>query len=120
MLVVPRVLDEVISVMPAMCPNCLSNGVAIAEAMMSGLPPGNEAATVIVGKSTCGRGDTGSTVKAAIPTRATATVSRVVATGRPIKRLDGFMQPRPPPAYSRLPRDGDARISRPTCQRRYR
>ena len=95
MLVVPSVLDEVISVTPAMWPNCRSRGVATEDAMMSGLAPGSEAATVMVGKSTCGRGDTGSTVNAIAPAIATATVSSVVATGRSMKIRDGFMRLRP-------------------------
>jgi len=33
------VLDEVISVTPAMRPNCRSNGVATADAIVSGLRP---------------------------------------------------------------------------------
>jgi hypothetical protein len=71
-LVVPSELEEVISVTPAMCPNCRSSGVAIEDAMMSGLAPGSEAATVMVGKSTCGSGDTGSTMNAMAPASATA------------------------------------------------
>jgi hypothetical protein len=50
--VVPRVLVDVISAIPAMCPNWRSRGVATDEAMISGLAPGRVAATVIVGKST--------------------------------------------------------------------
>ena len=57
--VIPRVLDEVISVTAAMRPNCRSSGVATDEAMVSGLAPGSAALTEMVGKSTCGRGDTG-------------------------------------------------------------
>ena len=57
MLVEPRVLDEVISVTPAMRPNWRSSGVATEEAMVSGLAPGRLALTEMVGKSTCGSGD---------------------------------------------------------------
>src|ERR1700680_4255135 len=57
--VLPRKLDEVISVMPAIRPNCRSSGVATAEAIVSGLAPGSEAETEIVGNSTCGKGETG-------------------------------------------------------------
>ena len=46
--------------MPAMRPNCRSSGVATDEAMVSGLAPGRLAFTWIVGKSTCGSGETGS------------------------------------------------------------
>ncbi len=57
----PSWLAEVISVMPAMRPNWRSSGVATDEAIVSGLAPGRIALTEIVGKSTCGSGDTGST-----------------------------------------------------------
>ena len=41
----PSELLEVISVTPAILPNCLSNGVATADAIVSGLPPGRFADT---------------------------------------------------------------------------
>jgi hypothetical protein len=37
-----------------------SSGVATADAIVSGLAPGSEALTEMVGNSTCGSGDTGS------------------------------------------------------------
>src|SRR5262245_7571071 len=80
----PRLLDDVISVTPAMRPNCLSSGAATDDAIVSGLAPGNAAETWIVGNSTCGNGETGSSVKANAPANATAIVSKVVATGRRI------------------------------------
>jgi hypothetical protein len=52
------------------------------EAIISALAPGRLAPTEIVGKSTSGRGATGRTLNAIAPARATATVRRVVATGR--------------------------------------
>ena len=55
----PSELDEVISAIPAIRPNCRSSGVATAEAIVSGLAPGKLALTWMVGKSTCGNGDTG-------------------------------------------------------------
>ena len=58
--VVPSELELVISVTPAMCPSCRSSGVATDEAMISALAPGRPAPTLIVGKSTCGSGETGS------------------------------------------------------------
>ena len=61
MLVVPRKLEDVISVTPAMRPNCRSSGVATEDAMISGLAPGKVAATEIVGKSICGSAETGKT-----------------------------------------------------------
>ncbi len=60
MLVAPRLLDEVISVTEAIWPNCRSSGVATEDAMVSGLAPGSCGCTEMVGKSTCGSGETGS------------------------------------------------------------
>ena len=45
-----------------MAANCCSSGVATEVAMVSGLAPGRDAETVIVGKSTSGRAATGSSV----------------------------------------------------------
>src|SRR6516225_83345 len=67
-----------------MRPNWRSRGVATAEAMVSGLAPGRPEVTFIVGKSTCGRGETGRKRKATMPARAMAMVIREVATGRRI------------------------------------
>src|SRR5215471_14978051 len=91
MLVVPRLLDEVISVTPAILPNCRSSGVATDDAMISGLAPGKPAATEIVGKSICGRAETGKTRKATAPASAMAAVSRVVATGRSMNGRERFI-----------------------------
>src|SRR5260370_33400865 len=84
-LVLPKPLEEVICVTPAMRPNCRSSGVATEEAMVSGLAPGRPAPTAMVGKSICGRGATGRKRKATKPERKMAMVSSVVATGRLIK-----------------------------------
>src|SRR5580698_5076398 len=89
--VLPSVLEEVISVTPAICPNSRSRGVATDDAIISALPPGRLALTEIVGKSTSGRGATGSTSNAIAPARATATVSSVVATGRRMNGAEMFM-----------------------------
>jgi hypothetical protein len=91
MLVDPRLLDEVISVTDAMRVNWRSSGVATDEAMVSGLAPGKPACTEIVGKSTCGSGDTGKIRNATPPASAIATVSKVVATGRLMKTSEMFM-----------------------------
>src|ERR1700744_6678968 len=80
-LLTPVELEDVISVTEAMRPNWRSNGVATEEAMMSGLAPGSDAATEMVGKSTCGSGETGSRRNATAPARAMATIRSVVATG---------------------------------------
>ena len=74
-----------------MRPNWRSSGVATEDAMVSGLAPGKPAFTEIVGKSTCGRGDTGRNSKATTPDSAMAMVSRVVATGRLMKTSEIFM-----------------------------
>src|SRR5580704_278026 len=103
MLVVPRKLDEVISVMPAIRPNWRSSGVATEEAIISGLAPGNEAAIEMVGKSTCGSGDTGRKLKATAPASATATVNKVVATGRRMNGDDRLIAVRPEPVLHSLP-----------------
>ena len=45
----PSELDDVISVTPAMRPSERSSGVATVAAIVSGLAPGNDACTEIVG-----------------------------------------------------------------------
>jgi hypothetical protein len=50
--------------------------------MFSGLAPGKPAPTEMVGKSTCGSGDTGNKRKATAPAKNTAMTRSVVATGR--------------------------------------
>ena len=60
MRVLPSWLDEVISVTSGIAPRWRSNGVATVLAMVSGLAPAMDAETVIVGRSTCGMGETGS------------------------------------------------------------
>ncbi len=81
----PSELDDVISVTPAMRPRARSSGVATVAAIVSGLAPGSDACTEIVGKSTWGSGATGSRSGAAMPASATPIVSSVVATGRSMK-----------------------------------
>src|SRR5262245_35383048 len=90
--------------MPAMRPNWRSSGVATDEAMVSGLAPGSDAWTWIVGKSTWGRGDTGKKRYAIAPARPSATVNRVVAMGRLMNGSEIFM--RVPPAVP-PPTDGE-------------
>jgi len=58
--------------------------------MVSGLAPGITVVTVMVGKSTSGRGDTGSMKYASPPVSATASVRSVVATGRVRKGAEMF------------------------------
>src|SRR5580692_8739719 len=91
MLVDPSELDEVISLTAAILPNSRSSGVATDEAMVSGLAPGSDALTEMVGNSTCGNGDTGSNRYAAAPAKVIATTRRVVATGLSIKGAEIFI-----------------------------
>src|ERR1700722_17164368 len=95
MLVDPMVLDDVISVTPAMRVNCFSSGVATEEAIVSGLAPGSCADTWMVGKSTCGSGETGKERNEMMPERAIAPVSRAVPTGLWIKGVETLTKPLP-------------------------
>jgi hypothetical protein len=79
--VFPSVELEVIWVTPEIRPNWRSSGVATEEAIVSGLAPGKEAPTPIVGRSTCGRGATGKNRNAITPDRNIAKVISEVATG---------------------------------------
>src|SRR5580698_11076531 len=124
MLVDPRLLEEVISLTDAICPNCLSRGVATEDAIVSGLAPGSDAETEMVGKSTCGSGDTGSIRNATAPESAIATVSSVVAVGLRMNISDMFMpQARarglsPPSVFSRELPDACARSGPRAGQRK--
>ena len=51
---------DVIVVSEGICPNCRSSGPVTSAATVSGLAPGNWLVTWMVGKSTCGSDDTGS------------------------------------------------------------
>ncbi len=62
--------------------------------------------TEMVGKSTCGSGDTGSFEKPRMPAMAIAIVSRVVATGRSMKGAEMFIRPA---RAARAGRPGDGR-----------
>src|SRR5215468_1886151 len=68
---VPSELIVFIDAIPAMVENWRSSGVATDDAIVSGLAPGRLAVTEIVGKSTSGRGDTGSNRNATAPARNT-------------------------------------------------
>ena len=58
--VLPSDDEDVISVTPAMRPIARSSGVATVAAITSGLAPGTDALTAMVGNATCGSGATGS------------------------------------------------------------
>ena len=49
MLVAPRMLVELMTLMPSMVENCFYSGKATEAAMVSGLAPGNWAVTLITG-----------------------------------------------------------------------
>src|SRR5882762_1372878 len=102
MLVSPREFVEVMESMPAMVENCFSSGVATEEAIVSGLAPGREALTKIVGKSTLGRSLTGNSRYAKTPKIKIAAMTKVVIMGRLMKsserltvrlRQDRWQQP---------------------------
>ena len=99
----PSELDEVISVIPAMCPSCRSSGVATEAAIIAALAPGRLARILIVGKSTCGSGATGSTMKPIAPAIATAIVSSVVPTGRRMKVQEKLTAASPQDSASTYP-----------------
>jgi hypothetical protein len=82
----PSWLDDVMLSMPAMVENCFSSGVATEAAIVSGLAPGSDALTLMVGKSTLGRSLTGSVRHAERPPASRASISSVVMTGR---RMNG-------------------------------
>ncbi len=86
MRVEPCELFEVISLTPAMVPSARSSGVATLDAIVSGLAPGRLAKTMMTGKSTCGSGETGSSMNATAPASTIDRLSSVVATGR---RMNG-------------------------------
>jgi len=87
----PTEEEDVISVTSEICPRCRSSGLATVVATSCGLAPGRVACTEMVGKSTCGSGETGSLKNATAPAAASPNVSNVVATGRRIKGVDRLM-----------------------------
>src|SRR5436305_6995627 len=97
MLVDPSDDDDTIESRPAIVENWRSSGVATAEAIVSGLAPGSDALTLIVGKSTFGRSLTASWRYAMIPNSTIASMTRVVMTGRLMKRAAMFI------GFARMP-----------------
>src|SRR5262249_46604917 len=94
---VPWPLIEVIWSMPAIVENCFSSTVATAEAIVSGLAPGSCALTWIVGKSTFGSVETGSSRYAAKPKMRMPAMTSTGMTGR---RTNGSEIFPPPPKCS--------------------
>ena len=91
MLVLPCWLVELRFCRPAMLANCFSSGRATDDAMVSGLAPGSEPLTWMVGKSTVGRSLTGSRRYAIAPNTMMPSMISSVVTGRLMKRAEGFM-----------------------------
>ena len=87
--------------------------------MISGLAPGSCAATVMVAKSTCGKEATGSFTNAMQPAMMIATVIRMVATGRLMKKADRFTEA-PPFWGCSGRRRSSTRIVAPAGQRTHR
>ena len=81
---------------PAIPPSARSSGAETLAAIVSGLAPGNDALTRIVGKSTCGNGDTGNNPYASTPTSTSATAIKPLATGRRMKGRERFITKHPP------------------------
>ena len=90
MFVLPVPLFDTIESMPAMVVICRSSGLATAEAIVFGSPPGSDAETFSVGYSTCGRSLTGSARYDTTPKSAMAAISRLVAIGRLMKISEMF------------------------------
>jgi hypothetical protein len=90
-LVEPWRLVEFIDVRPEIVENCFSSGSATADAIVSGLAPGNVALTEIVGKSIAGRSATGSTRYDITPNTTMPSVMSVVVIGRLMNSAEMFM-----------------------------
>src|SRR5207247_9282924 len=93
--VVSWLVTELMSAMPGMVENCFSSVGATAEAMVSGLARGSSALTWMVGKSTVGSVDTGSSRYAAMPKIRMPAMTSTVMTGRRIQISQKFTQARP-------------------------
>src|SRR5579862_5187517 len=102
--------------MPAMRPNCRSSGVATADAIVSGLAPGNPADTCMTGNSTCGSGATGRKLNARMPEISSAIASREVPIGRLMNGAEIFIANLPTQAPQSDCRYADAKIAAPTDQ----
>ncbi len=91
MTVKPCVELEDIDEMPAMVESWRSIGPATDAAMVSALAPGKVAVTAMVGKSTLGSAETGSSRKPNTPNAMIDAVIRVVMTGRRIQSSESVI-----------------------------
>src|SRR6478735_5581443 len=89
--VVPCDEVEDIDEMPAMVESWRSIGPATDAAMVSALAPGRVAVTAMVGKSTLGSAETGSSRKPNTPNAMIEAVIRVVMTGRRIQSSESVI-----------------------------
>ena len=100
-------LVEFIDVSPEIVENCFSSGSATAEAIVSGLAPGSDALTEIVGKSMAGRSLTGRSRYDITPKTTMPSTMSVVVIGRLMNSAEIFMSPPsdpvPPLTEIRLP-----------------
>jgi hypothetical protein len=87
----PWVLTELMESKPAIVENCRSSGVATDEDIVSGLAPGKDADTWMVGYSTFGKSLTGRVRYAMIPNMRMMNVIRVVMIGRRMKSSARFI-----------------------------
>ena len=87
----PKELAEVISVTPAIWARRRSSGAAREDATVAGSAPGNEAPTLIMGKSTRGIAATGMKWYATMPERKRPRASKEVPTGRRMNGAQTFM-----------------------------
>jgi hypothetical protein len=86
----PFELVEFMESMPAIVENWRSRTVATVVAMVSGLAPGNEADTVMVGRSTLGMSLMGNCVNPNTQKTRIANITNVVMTGRRMKMAEMF------------------------------
>ena len=93
--VVPCEEVEDIDEMPAMVESWRSIGPATDDAMVSALAPGKVAVTAMVGKSTFGSAETGSSRKPNTPNAMIEAVSSVVMTGRRIQSSESVIDQAP-------------------------
>src|SRR5215468_8826158 len=84
--VTPTPLNDVIWLSDGIEVNCVSSGLATADAIVLGLAPEYCAVTLIVGKSTLGTAATGSRLYAPMPNTKTPSISSEVPIGR---RMNG-------------------------------
>ena len=87
----PRTLVDVSWLTLGISANWYSSGAATEDAIVSGEAPGNDAETLMVGKSTCGSGATGSMGKATSPINKIAAINSDVAIGRLMKGAEIFI-----------------------------